>query len=90
MVKHDGDSRERPAPLSRGAEMKKMIAAVLLMALAATANAYIVWRLIGSNFNPDTRTMVCTYEGRMSDGRTTVTTVIVPGSFCPSQPGGAY
>lgn len=70
--------------------MKKMIAAVLLAALTASASAFMTWRLIGQSYNIDTQTSVCTYEGRTSDGRLTTTTVIVRSFWCPNQPGGSW
>lgn len=49
----------------------------------------IQWRLIGSD-PVAANTWSCTYEGRMSDGRTTITTIIHRGFACPTQPGAEF
>lgn len=49
----------------------------------------IQWRLIGAD-PVAANTWSCTYEGRLSDGRRTITTIIHRGVYCPTQPGAEF
>lgn len=86
------DMKEFVAAFIRG-----MIGCAIVLAAAAVvvgvfnvaAAQAIQWRLIGSD-PVAANTWSCTYEGRMSDGRTTITTIIHRGFACPMQPGAEF
>jgi hypothetical protein len=77
----------------RGALLGAIVAALVTIAVGFFNVAFgqtIVWRLIDTQHNWGQNTVTCTYEGRLSDGRTTIVTNIVRGSFCPSAPGSQW
>lgn len=68
-----------------------VIVMIVGLFLSFMANAqHVVWRLVGSTYNVGANSMTCVYEGRLSNGQTTTTTTIVPGTFCPSAPGASW
>lgn len=77
----------------RGAIIGALVVALITFAISLfnIANAQsILWRLIDTQYNFGQNTVTCTYEGRLSDGRTTIVTTIVRGGFCPSAPGSQF
>ena len=74
----------------RAAVVGVVVGLILGLVCAFAANAQsIQWRLIGSD-PVAVGTWSCTYEGRMSDGRVTITTIIHRGFACPSRPGAEF
>jgi hypothetical protein len=77
----------------RGALLGAIVVALVTIAIGVLNVAFgqsILWRLIDTQINWGQNTVTCTYEGRLSDGRTTIVTNIVRGSFCPQSPGSQW
>jgi len=81
------------ASFLKGMLLGAVLTGLIVFVLAFVGSAHgqmVTWRLVGSTFNVGANSMTCVYEGRLSNGQTTTTTTIVPGTFCPSAPGASW